>query len=122
MPQLAPMQANIGQLLTKRAYVNPDLEALFDVAADRRFNYEQLNSRTNQVANALAPNVRKGDRVGLLMMNSHEFVTSFFAVAKLGGVVVPLNWRLVADELEFILKDSGTTTLVYGEELSLIHI
>ena len=63
MPQLAPMQANIGQLLTKRAYVNPDLEALFDVAADRRFNYEQLNSRTNQVANALAPNVRKGDRV-----------------------------------------------------------
>ena len=109
-------RSNIGQLLTKRAYVNPDLEALFDVAADRRFNYEQLNSRTNQVANALAPNVRKGDRVGLLMMNSHEFVTSFFAVAKLGGVVVPLNWRLVADELEFILKDSGTTTLVYGEE------
>ncbi|MFM8563046.1 MAG: acyl-CoA synthetase [Acidimicrobiia bacterium] len=110
------MNANIGQLLTKRAYINPDLEALFDVAADRRFTYEQLNARTNQVANALAPNVRKGDRVGLLMMNSHEFVTSFFAIAKLGGVVVPLNWRLVPDELEFILKDSGTSTLLYGEE------
>ena len=110
------MQVNIGQLLTKRAYVNPDLEALYDVSAGRRFDYRQLNERVNQVVHALAPDVRKGDRVGLLMMNSHEFVSAFFAIAKLGGVVVPLNWRLVPDELEFILKDSGTTVLFYGEE------
>ena len=110
------MNANIGLLLAKRAYINPDLEALYDVAADRRFTYEELNARTNQVANALSTTVRKGDRVALLMMNSHEYVTSFFAIAKLGAVLVPLNWRLVADELEFILKDSGTTTLLYGEE------
>jgi acyl-CoA synthetase (AMP-forming)/AMP-acid ligase II len=110
------MRVNIGQILSKRAHINPDLEALYDVAAGRRFNYEQLNARTNQVANALSGKVRKGDRVALLMMNSHEFITTFFAVAKLGGVVVPLNWRLVPDELEFILKDSGTTVLFYGEE------
>ena len=110
------MQVNIGQLLTKRAYINPDLEALYDVSAGLRFDYRSLNERVNQVAHALSPNVGKGDRVGLLMMNSHEFVTTFYAVAKLGGVVVPLNWRLVPDELEFILKDSGTSVLVYGEE------
>jgi acyl-CoA synthetase (AMP-forming)/AMP-acid ligase II len=50
------------------------------------------------------------------MMNSVEFVETFFAVAKLGGVVVPLNWRLVPDELEFILKDSGARTLIFGAE------
>ncbi|MFZ9445360.1 MAG: AMP-binding protein [Ilumatobacteraceae bacterium] len=109
------MQVNIGQVLTKRAHINPDLEALYDVAAGRRFDYRQLNDRTNQVAQALAGRMKKGDRVALLMMNSHEFITAFFAVAKLGGVVVPLNWRLVPDELEFILKDSGTTVLLYGE-------
>ena len=110
------MQVNIGHLLTKRAHINPDLEALFDVAAGRRFDYRQLNDRTNQVVNAISPDVKKGDRVALLMMNSHEFITAFFAIAKLGGVVVPLNWRLVPDELEFILKDSGSTMLFYGEE------
>jgi acyl-CoA synthetase (AMP-forming)/AMP-acid ligase II len=110
------MRVNIGQILTKRAHINPDLEALYDVAAGRRFTYAELNDRTNQVASALSGRVKKGDRVALLMMNSHEFITAFFAIAKLGGVVVPLNWRLVPDELEFILKDSGTTVLFYGEE------
>ena len=62
--------------------------------------------------------VKKGDRVALLMMNSHEFITAFFAIAKLGAVVVPLNWRLVPDELEFILKDSGSTVLFYSEEFT----
>ena len=62
--------------------------------------------------------VKKGDRVGIMMMNSAEFFESYFAIAKIGGVVVPLNWRLVADELEFILKDSGTTTLIFGDEFT----
>jgi acyl-CoA synthetase (AMP-forming)/AMP-acid ligase II len=41
---------------------------------------------------------------------------AYFALAKVGAVVVPLNWRLVADELEFILKDSGTRRLIFGDE------
>jgi acyl-CoA synthetase (AMP-forming)/AMP-acid ligase II len=49
-------------------------------------------------------------------MNCHEYVTTFFAVAKIGAVIVPLNWRLVADELEFIVKDAGTVALVAGNE------
>ncbi|MFN5602477.1 MAG: AMP-binding protein, partial [Acidimicrobiaceae bacterium] len=110
------MRSNIGSILTKRAHMNPDNEALFDVAANKRFNYAELNARTNQVVNALTPHVKKGDRVALLMMNSHEFISAFFAIAKMGAVVVPLNWRLVPDELEFILKDSGSTVLFYGEE------
>lgn len=113
------MRNNIGQILTKRALISPDTEALFDVSAGRRFTYAELNHETNKAATALHDlGVRTGDRVGLLLMNSTEFLTTFFATAKLGAVVVPLNWRLVADELEFILKDSGTTVLVYGTEFA----
>ena len=69
------------------------------------------------MANALSSaGVNPGDRVGLCLMNSVEFLESFLAVAKIGGVVVPLNWRLVADELEFIIKDSGAETMIYGSE------
>jgi len=111
------MLTNIGSLLTKRAYLDPTGEALFDVAADRRFTFSQLNEASNQVAAGLTKTgLKKGDRVGLLMMNSHEFVSAFFAIAKLGAVIVPLNVRLVPDELEFILKDSGVSVLLAGEE------
>ncbi len=110
---------NIGHFLTKRAYREPRHEAIFDVASDRCFTFEELNTRCNRVANALtAAGIGKGDRVGLLLMNGVEFVETFFAVAKIGAINVPLNWRLVADELEFILKDSGTTTLVFSHEFA----
>ncbi len=111
------MEKNLGLTLTKRAHLNPDLEGLVDVASGRRFTYAQANARCNKTTNALAEiGVKKGDRVGILAMNSIEFVESFYAIAKLGAVCVPLNWRLVADELAFILKDSGTTTLIYDQD------
>ena len=52
-------------------------------------------------------------------MNGAEFVESFYAVAKIGAVNVPLNWRLVPDELEFIVADAGATVLVYGAEFAV---
>jgi O-succinylbenzoate-CoA ligase len=108
---------NIGLLLTKRALLNPDLEAIVDVAAGRRFTYAEANARCNRTANALrALGVAKGDRVGLLLMNGMEFVESFLAIAKLGAICVPLNWRLTPEELAFILNDSGTSILIFGSE------
>jgi len=115
------MEVNLGQVLAKRAHLNPDLEAIVDTAADSRCTYAELNARANQTANALVSlGVKKGTRVGILAMNGVEFVESFFAIAKAGGVCVPLNWRLVANELSFILKDSGTTHLIYSEEFENI--
>ena len=113
------MKHNIGSVLAKRAHLSPKLEAFVDVASGRRFNYAEFNERTNQTAHALAAQgVEKGDRVALLMMNSVEFMESFFAIAKLGAICVPLNWRLVPDELAFILDDSGVTTLIYDSEFA----
>ena len=51
-------------------------------------------------------------------MNSPEFVQVFFGAAKIGGVIVGLNWRLVADELSFILTDSGAETLFFGAQFN----
>ena len=111
------MKNNIGLLLTKRASINPEREAYVDSKSGLRLTFQELNSRTNRLANSLVSlGVKHGDRVALALMNSAEFLEAYFAVAKIGGVIVPLNWRLVSDELEFILKDSGSKTLIFGEE------
>ncbi len=111
------MQNNIGAFLSKRAHLSPDADAYVDGASAARLSFRSLNARCNRLANALnGAGVKKAERIGLLMMNSAEFMEAYFALAKVGAVVVPLNWRLVPDELEFILKDSGTTRLIYGEE------
>lgn len=108
---------NLGSLLRNRAALNPERLAYIDGNLDLRLSYEQLHQRVSQLGNAfLAAGIAKGERVGLLIMNSAEFVESYFALATIGAVVVPLNWRLVPDELEFILKDSGTRRLIFGEE------
>lgn len=113
------METNIGLLVTKRALLNPGREAYVDAATGLRLTYTALNERVNRMAHALlASGIKKGDRVAILQMNSIEFVEAFFATAKIGGVVVPLNWRLVADELEFILKDSGSKLLLFGSEFN----
>lgn len=111
------MRNNLGLFLTKRAMLNPKREAYVDGNLPVRLSYSELNNRCNQVANAFrSANIEKGERIGFLLMNSAEFMEAYFAAAKIGAVVVPLNWRLVPDELEFILKDSGTKRLIFGDE------
>ncbi|MCZ6504307.1 MAG: long-chain-fatty-acid--CoA ligase [Gammaproteobacteria bacterium] len=111
------MKNNIGSLLTNRAAINHDREAYVDSQSSVRLTFGELNMRCNQVANSLIKlGIKPGDRVALALMNSAEFLEAYFAIAKVGGVLVPLNWRLVADELQFILKDSGAITLIFGEE------
>lgn len=113
------MRNNVGLFLSKRAFRDPNLEALVEPARGRRFTYRQFDDRSNRVANALLDlGVGFGDRVGVLLMNGVEFLETFFACGKIGAVCVPLNWRLVPDELEFILSDSGTSTLIFGSEFA----
>ncbi len=111
------MKENIGLFLTKRALLNPDHEALVETEPERRLTYRQLNGRCNQAAHGLAGmGLQEGDRVALLFKNSAEYVELFFALAKMGAIMVPLNWRLAPPELEFILSDSGTVALAFDSE------
>ena len=113
------MKINIGETLSRRTKRMPNREALVETDSGRRFTYSELNARTNRLANGLIDmGVSAGDRIGILLMNCTEFIETFYATAKIGATLVPLNWRLTPDELEFILKDSGTTSLVFGPEFS----
>ncbi len=112
-----PMQTNIGLFLTKRAAICPRREAFVEFERARRFTFAELNERCNRVANGLlAAGVQPGDRVATLLKNSIEFVETYFAVAKIGAVMVPVNWRLVAAEIAYILTDSGARALVYDSD------
>lgn len=112
---------NVGVHLAKRAQLNPDLEALVDDAARRRFTFAELNRQADRAAHVLTGLVQaKGDRVAMLLPNGHHFVEVFYGAARAGLVVVPLNCRLVADELAFMLRDSGATVLVYAAEYDAV--
>jgi len=104
---------NIAELLTITASIVPDREAV--VFEGRRFTYEQLQERTNRLANALAGlGVEKGDRVAVVQVNTHEHIEAVFATAKVDGVYVPLNYRAKAEELVFMLNDAEPRVLMVG--------
>ena len=111
------MNINLGLHLTQRAGLSRDLEAYVEPSTDTRLSYAELNALVNRCCSVLADlGLEPGDRAALLMQNCVEFVALFYAAAKLGVVVVPLNTRLTASELSFILSDSGAKALFYGAE------
>lgn len=110
---------NVGQFLATRARMSPHQEMLYDVKAGRRFSFEEANARANQLCHALlGMGLEPGDRVAVLAYNGHQFVESFFGPAKVGLVIMPLNWRLTADELAFILKDGGAKALIFDTDFT----
>jgi acyl-CoA synthetase (AMP-forming)/AMP-acid ligase II len=112
---------NVGSHLTKRALLNPRLEALVDDAAGRRFTYAELDGRADRAAHVLSElGLVKGDRVAVLLPNCHQFVEVFYGAARAGLVVVPLNWRLVSDELAFMLADSEARVLIFAAEFDAV--
>ncbi len=105
---------NISDWVTKWAFLKPDKPAI--IYEDSAITYKDLNERINRTARMLQGlGVGKGDRVGVLMYNTYQLIEIFFALGKLGAILVPLNTRLVSAELEYIIKDSGLTALVFGE-------
>lgn len=110
---------NIGLTLKQRSIVSPNLEAYVEPSTNLRVTYEEMNALTNQCASTLSElGLGKGERIALLMPNCLEFACLFYAAAKLGIVTVPLNNRLTASELEFILSDSGAKVLFFGADFA----
>lgn len=110
---------NIGAILAKRAALHPDKEALFDVAANRRFTFLELNQRANRFgAGLLSLGMKPGDRVALLCHNGHHYFEAIYGAAKVGIVLMPLNWRLTERELTHILLDGGATALMFSTEFA----
>jgi fatty-acyl-CoA synthase len=99
--------------------VNPDRVAVR--FGSRQLTYDELDERSDRLASALrAHGFVKGDRVGVLLYNRLEWVETFFALAKLGGVVVPINYLLKPQEVSYIADDAGLGWLIYEQELSAL--
>lgn len=102
----------------KRALVaHSNKEAV--VCGDTRLTYRQFGQRVNQWANAMRGlGVQKGDRVAMLSQNCHRMLEAFFGTPQLGSILMPLNFRLVPDDFDYILNHGGAKVLVVEEGLT----
>jgi fatty-acyl-CoA synthase len=110
-------QHALGDLLHRTARRYPDKLAV--VAGDLRVGYAEFDAAVNRCAHALADRgLAKGDRLALLSHNSWQYAVLAFATAKLGVVLVPVNFMLGAEEIAYILGHSGATAMVAEDALA----
>ncbi|HSP79213.1 MAG TPA: AMP-binding protein, partial [Myxococcaceae bacterium] len=108
----------IGDWMGRGAVYWPEQTAVVDEARKARFTYREMNARAEALAGWLrdVAGVSRGDRVGLVAHNGVEYLDVFFACGKLGAIFVPFNWRLHAQELVELVKDTGPRVLLYGDD------
>jgi acyl-CoA synthetase (AMP-forming)/AMP-acid ligase II len=108
---------NLGQNLKVNAKKFPNTVMLKD--NQRSFTYPQVNKRVNQLAHSLLSlGLAKGDKVAVLLENSIEIVEVFLATAKTGIIIVPINFRLVSAEVEYIADNSDAKAFVVHDEFT----
>lgn len=119
----------LPDLIAKQAYLYPDQIALIDPSPHpdlitnhergwRELTYAELNERASRLAEFLEQHwgVTAGTRVATLSHNRIEAVELLFACAKLGAVMVPLNWRLARRELDYVLRDASVRGILHDAE------
>ncbi|MBU9675047.1 long-chain-fatty-acid--CoA ligase [Planococcus sp. CP5-4] len=106
---------NITTSLTMNATRQPNLPAVnFE---GKSYTYRELNAEVNRLANGLVrEGISKGDKVALFMKNSDAYVIAFFAALKAGGVVVPVNYRLNAEEAGYLFGQSNAAYVFCDNE------
>lgn len=103
---------SVGQLLTKLADALPANEALVYSDRNLRWTFRQLETEARLIARGLiASGIERGDRVAVWATNVPEWIVLQFALAKVGAILVTVNTSLRAREIEYLLRQSETTTL-----------
>jgi len=112
------MTTTIGKIFELTAKRYPNKEAIYDVRKNVRFTYKEWNEQVNRLANALlSEGVKKGDRVSTFTFNTEELGTAFFACAKIGAIFNPINFRLMPEEVAFILSDAAPKVVLFEKAL-----
>jgi len=104
---------HIGKLLKASARRGPeDIGLIFE---DNEITFGELNEMANILGNALIEEfgVKKGDRIATLMDNSVVSHLSYFAIPKTGGILIPYNFKMSNEELEYCTKDSKPKIIIY---------
>jgi len=109
----------VTEFLDRAVRLYPDKTAVVDGAL--RLSYRELGERVDRLSNALLGlGLERGDRVCILSPNSHFFLESFYATARVGLILVPLNYRLVAADHEYILNHAGVRAVLVDWEYTEI--
>ncbi len=99
--------------LSLTSAIVPDRTAL--VIGGQHIPFSQMAERSNRMANALQKlGVGAGDKVAMMGVNCAEFVETYFGVARLGAIFIPLNYRALQDELVYLLEHSEASVLFVG--------
>ena len=117
VPVLQGRGMTMSDQLARWARTTPDATALRCGGAGR--SYAELDERVTRLARALQERgVGVGDRVAVLALNGLEVWEAYLAGVRLGAIVVPVNFRLVADEVAYVLQDSGAVAIVVDAPLA----
>lgn len=107
----------VGDLLKINAERSPNKIAVIDPTEGILLTYDGWVTQANGFAGSLIKmGLQPGDRVAAFLRDQIELVTAFIAVSQIGGIFVPMNYRLSAMELKYVLNDCGTKLLVFDEE------
>ncbi len=110
-------RANVGTWIASRAALHPDRAAVIVERTGETLTYAELNALTNRIAHFLTGlGVRPGDRVALALRSEPLYLAVYYAVSKIGAILIPLNTRLTASELRFQLEDAEPRLLLRDPE------
>src|SRR5580704_17627993 len=109
----------LGDLLHRSAKRFPRKIAI--ICGETKWTYSNFDSLCDRLAAGLsARGVSKGKRVAILARNSHGFAAMRFALARLGAVLVPINFMLKSEEVRYILRHAGATLLATDSGLAAL--
>src|SRR3954468_323272 len=111
---------DLSDLIERNAAFTPDKPAT--TFEGDILSYSAFSARIEQAARALKAEygVGRGDRVAILSLNRPDYLVMLYACARLGAILVPLNWRLAVAEQLFILSDASVKVLVLEEGFAAI--
>jgi fatty-acyl-CoA synthase len=116
VPVALARQQSVGDLLRRTARRYPDKTAV--VASGRRVTYAEFDDSVNRCARSLSgEGLRQGDRLGLFSHNCWQFAVLTFAAARLGLVLVPVNFMLTAEEVAYILEHAEVAGMIAEDTL-----
>lgn len=115
-PNLDYPAKTLGQMFDETVKKTPDTLAI--IFEGREITYKEFGDQVNRFATALADiGIVKGERVGLMGPNCPQWETAFFALLKLGAIVVQTNPMYVEREIDYQMNDSGATSIIVFEPL-----
>ena len=112
----------LHQRLSGHARFQPDATAI--QCDDGLISYHQLQVLSEQCQQFFTQRqLKQGDRVAILALNHPDYFIALFAAARLGLILVPLNWRLSVDELRYVIEDCEPLLLLHDtESVSYTHL